>query len=249
MTVTDDQAGQAPRTDGGAPALDIRGVTAGYGRTTVLRDVSLEVPAGAVTALIGPNAAGKTTLMRVASGLLKVSAGSVHMAGHDVTAQAPHRRTRSGLCLIPEGRAVYKSLTVRENLLMQAPRGEVGAAIDSAAESFPILGRRMNQKAGTLSGGEQQMLALTAAYVRNPSLILVDEVSLGLAPIIVDAIFDFIGQLAGRGAALLIVDQYVTKALGMADHAYVLRRGRIAFAGSPAQLLAGDVFEEYLGTT
>jgi branched-chain amino acid transport system ATP-binding protein len=236
-------------TSAPAPAaLEITGLTAGYGRTTVLRDVSVSVAPGSVTALVGPNAAGKTTLMRVASGLLKPNAGTVRMAGTDVTSLPTHRRAREGFCLIPEGRAVYKSLTVRENLLMQAPKGELEAAVESAATSFPILGERLNQKAGTLSGGEQQMLALTAAYVRNPSLILVDEVSLGLAPIVVDLIFDFLTEVAGRGSALLIVDQYVTKALGMADHAYVLRRGQIVFDGEPSTLLDGDLFERYLGT-
>ncbi|MFD6058974.1 ABC transporter ATP-binding protein [Rhodococcus wratislaviensis] len=234
--------------EGGPAALNIIDLTAGYGRTTVLRGVSLRVPRGTVTALVGPNAAGKTTLMRVASGLLPPMSGSVQMAGRDVTREAPHRRARSGLSLIPEGRAVYKSLTVRENLLMQAPRGGVDLAIEAASSFFPVLGKRLHQKAGTLSGGEQQMLALTAAYVRNPSLILVDEVSLGLAPIIVDRIFDFLLELASRGAALLIVDQYVTKALGMADHAYVLRRGSIVFDGAPNALLESDLFEQYLGT-
>jgi len=231
-----------------APALEISGLTAGYGHITVLREVSLSVPPASVTALIGPNAAGKTTLMRVASGLLRPAAGTVRMAGRDVTSVAPHRRARDGACLIPEGRAVYKSLTVRENLLMQAPKGQLGPAIESAASAFPILGKRLQQKAGTLSGGEQQMLALAAAYVRNPSLILVDEVSLGLAPIVVDLIFEFLSEVARRGSALLIVDQYVTKALGLANHAYVLRRGEIVYDGEPARLLEGDLFERYLGT-
>jgi branched-chain amino acid transport system ATP-binding protein len=238
-----------PSSEEATPALAITGLTAGYGRTTVLRDVSVTVAPGTVTALVGPNAAGKTTLMRVASGLISPTSGTVRMAGKDVTSLPSHRRARDGFCLIPEGRAVYKSLTVRENLLMQVPKGQVEQAVESAAASFPILGKRLHQKAGTLSGGEQQMLALTAAYVRNPSLILVDEVSLGLAPIVVDLIFEFLTEVAGRGAALLIVDQYVTKALGMADHAYVLRRGQIVFEGEPAALLEGDLFEQYLGTS
>lgn len=237
----------APSTDS-PPALAIRNLTAGYDRTTVLRNVSVTVPKGTVVALVGPNAAGKTTLMRVASGLLPASAGTVRIAGNDMNGVPPHRRARNGLSLIPEGRAVYKSLTVKENLLMQAPRGAVDMAIDAASTSFPVLGKRLQQKAGTLSGGEQQMLALTAAYVRNPSLILVDEVSLGLAPIIVDTIFEFLADLAERGAALLVVDQFVTKALGMAHSAYVLRRGEIVFDGTPAALLESNVFEQYLGT-
>ena len=142
---------------------------------------------------------------------------------------------------------MFRGLSVRENLLMQAGRGSEREAVDRAASAFPILGERLAQRAGTLSGGQQQMLAMAAAYVRNPSLVLIDEASLGLAPIVVDEIFAFLEQRTAEGAALLIVDQFVTRALEMASTAYVLHRGTIAFDGTADELLQGDVFERYLG--
>jgi branched-chain amino acid transport system ATP-binding protein len=228
-------------------ALVLRGVSAGYGTTTVLRDVSLRVPVGAVTALLGPNGAGKTTLLRTVSGFLPASLGRVEIGGEDVTRMRPHRRAALGLCHVPEGRGIFGGLSVRENLLMQAGRGSEQDAVDRATSAFPILGDRLGQRAGTLSGGQQQMLAMAAAYVRDPSLVLVDEASLGLAPIVVDEIFEFLEQRTAEGASLLIVDQFVTRALRMASTAYVLHRGTIAFEGSAEELLRGDVFERYLG--
>jgi branched-chain amino acid transport system ATP-binding protein len=245
MTVLE-HAAPAPPSAGG-DALALQGVHAGYGTTTVLRDVTLRVPAGAVTALLGPNGAGKTTLLRTVSGFVPASSGHVHIGGEDVTALRPHRRAALGLCHVPEGRGVFRGLSVRENLLMQAGRGSEREAVDRAASAFPILGERLGQRAGTLSGGQQQMLAMAAAYVRNPSLVLIDEASLGLAPIVVDEIFAFLEQRTAEGAALLIVDQFVTRALEMASTAYVLHRGTVAFEGSADELLRGDVFERYLG--
>ena len=245
MTILEPAAPAAPSA--GGDALALQGVHAGYGATTVLRDVTLRVPAGAVTALLGPNGAGKTTLLRTVSGFVPASSGQVHIGGEDVTGLRPHRRAALGLCHVPEGRGVFRGLSVRENLLMQAGRGSERAAVDRAASAFPILGERLAQRAGTLSGGQQQMLAMAAAYVRNPSLVLIDEASLGLAPIVVDEIFAFLEQRTAEGAALLIVDQFVTRALEMASTAYVLHRGTIAFDGSADELLQGDVFERYLG--
>jgi branched-chain amino acid transport system ATP-binding protein len=228
-------------------ALEMKGLHGGYDRTTILRDVSLEVKTGSITALIGPNGAGKSTLLKTAIGLLNPSAGEIFVDGEMVNRKPPHERVRSGMCLIPEGRAVYKSLTVRENLVMQAKRGEEGEVIERASSAFPVLGSRLNQRAGTLSGGEQQMLAMSAAYAQRPSLVLVDEPSFGLAPLVVDVIFQFLAQLAKDGASLLLVDQYVTRVLNMATNAYVLRRGQIVFSGDPQELLAGEIFEQYMG--
>jgi branched-chain amino acid transport system ATP-binding protein len=228
-------------------ALVVQDVHAGYGTTTVLRDISLRVPTGAVTALLGPNGAGKSTLLRTVSGFLPATSGRIGIGGQDVTRLRPHRRAALGLCHVPEGRGVFGGLSVRENLLMQAGRGSEQDAVDRAATAFPILGDRLAQQAGTLSGGQQQMLAMAAAYVRNPSLVLIDEASLGLAPIVVDEIFGFLEQRTAEGAALLIVDQFVTRALEMASTAYVLHRGTIAFEGTARELLQGDVFERYLG--
>ncbi|MCU1482999.1 MAG: branched-chain amino acid transporter ATPase [Subtercola sp.] len=232
---------------GKVAALELRNVNASYGTTEVLRDVSLTVPAGSATVLIGANGAGKSTTLRVASGLMKATSGDVLLHGEPVNDMGAHKRAVRGLCHVPEGRGVYRSLTVKDNLIMQAPKGTVDAGIEMATETFPILGKRLMQKAGTLSGGEQQMLALSAAYVRNPSLVLVDEPSLGLAPIIVDVVFDFLQKLRSTGISLLLVDQFAIRALGIADNAYVLRRGRIAYSGDAATLLQGDMFEQYIG--
>ncbi len=246
MTVLETAAG--PSAAPAADALVVEGLHAGYGTTTVLRDVSLRVPAGSVTALLGPNGAGKTTLLRTISGFVASSAGRIQIAGEDVTRWKPHRRAALGVCHVPEGRGVFRGLSVRENLLMQAGRGSEREAVERATSAFAILGERLDQRAGTLSGGQQQMLAMAAAYVRDPSLVLVDEASLGLAPIIVDEIFEFLEHRTAEGAALLIVDQFVTRAIQMATAAYVLHRGTIAFDGTAKDLLQSDVFERYLGT-
>jgi branched-chain amino acid transport system ATP-binding protein len=229
-------------------ALRVSGLETGYDGTTVLRDVSLTVPAGEVTALLGPNGAGKSTLLRAVSGFLPASKGSITLFGEDVTKHAAHRRFAAGLCHVPEGRGVFRSLTVRENLLMQARKGEEGEAIERATSAFRILEERMGQVAGTLSGGQQQMLAMASAYVRNPRLVLVDEASLGLAPLVVEEIFAFLHRITTEGAALLIVDQFVMRALGMATTAYVLRRGEVVYAGNARELADGDLFSHYVGS-
>ena len=229
------------------PALELRDITSGYGHTMVLRGVNLTVPAASVTALLGPNGAGKTTLLKTVSGLLQPDSGSVVIDGEDVTRLSPYRRTARGVCHIPEGRGVFRGLTVRDNLIMQSAKGSEVHALERATEVFPILGDRLQQTAGTLSGGQQQMLAMARAYVREPRLILVDEASLGLAPVVVSSIFDFLHQLSQQGVALLIVDQFVTRALEMASTAYVLGRGEITYTGSAQELMERDVFKEYIG--
>jgi branched-chain amino acid transport system ATP-binding protein len=229
--------------------LVLDGIRAGYAGTAVLRDVSLTVPAGSVVALLGPNGAGKTTLLKVASGLLAPDAGRVSLSGHDVTAEPSHARAALGLCHVPEGRGIFPSLTVRQNIALHASAGGEAAAVEVAVEAFPALGQRLGQVAGTLSGGEQQMLALSAARVRHPSVILLDEVSMGLAPQVIDQIFGFLTELAAGGASLLVVEQYVPRALELADYVYVLRQGRVAFVGEPVELTTEDVFAAYLGTS
>jgi len=228
-------------------ALEVHGVTAGYDRTTVLRDVSLVVPEGSVVALLGPNGAGKSTLMRVISGLLPVRAGTVRIDGRDVTRERPHKRFAGGLCHVPEGRGVFRGLSVRDNLVLQSSPGTEADAVDRAVTAFPVLGERLGQQAGTLSGGQQQMLAVAAAYVRRPHLVLVDEASLGLAPIVVDEIFTFLRQCAAQGAALLVVDQFARRALDLATTAYVLRRGRVVHEGPADGLLDSELFDSYMG--
>jgi branched-chain amino acid transport system ATP-binding protein len=226
--------------------LALESVVGGYGETTVLRDISLTVPEASVVALLGANGAGKTTVMRVASGELRPRAGRVVMDGHDISTAPPFRRWKLGVCHIPEGRAVFPGLTVRENLVTFAKAG-AEEALARATEAFPVLAQRMAQRAGTLSGGEQQMLALARAYVTEPRVVLLDEVSMGLAPKIVDDIFAFITLLARTGASLLLVEQYVSRALELADHVYVMSRGRITFSGPPTDLDEENVLAGYLG--
>jgi branched-chain amino acid transport system ATP-binding protein len=227
--------------------LTIDGVSAGYAGVSVLRDVSLVVPTSSVVALLGPNGAGKTTLLRVASGLLRPSSGRVTLDGEDVTGFTPHRLAARGLCHVPEGRGVFGPLSVQENLVLFSDPGKEKDAVERAVEAFPVLGNRLHQPAGTMSGGEQQMLALARAYISGAPVILLDEVSMGLAPVIVDTIFEFLEGLAGEGTSLLIVEQYVNKALAIADYAYILGRGCITFAGDAAELVDEDVFHRYLG--
>jgi branched-chain amino acid transport system ATP-binding protein len=231
-----------------SPALELREVTGGYGQTTVLRDVSIMVPASGVTALLGPNGAGKTTLLKTVSGFLRPSSGAIRLFGDDMTGVAPYRRFEAGLCHVPEGRGVFRSLTVRENLIMQSRKGEEAEAISQACEVFPALGRRIGNVAGTLSGGEQQMLAMATAYIRSPRLIMVDEASLGLAPLVVDQIFKFMEKVAHEGKALLIVDQFATRALALADTAYVLSRGSVTYSGSAKELGQAELLGQYMGT-
>jgi branched-chain amino acid transport system ATP-binding protein len=246
MTAQAEALGSSPAT-AATPAIELAGVSSAYGRTRVLNDVSLTVRRGGVTALIGPNGAGKTTTLKVVSGLLRPTAGKVLLNGTEVTKTSSYRRAKDGVCHVPEGRGVYRNLTVRENLVMMTPPSAATHGIERATATFPILGKRLSQTAGTLSGGEQQMLALSAAYLRNPSVVLVDEPSLGLAPIIVDTVFQFLETLRAEQVSLLLVDQYATRALAIADDAYVLRRGVIVYSGPAAQLRDGNVFNRYIG--
>jgi branched-chain amino acid transport system ATP-binding protein len=226
--------------------LELRGIEAGYGGHTVLRDVSLTVRAGTVAAVLGPNGAGKTTLLRVASGLLRPSAGAVVLDGEDVTRARPYARARRGLCHIPEGRGIYLTLTVRENLVLHSRQGEEAAALDRATSAFPVLGQKLRQPAGQLSGGQQQMLSLVRAYLASPKLVLVDEASMGLAPVVVDQIFTFLAGIAAAGTALLLVEQYVSRALALAGRVYLLSKGAVVFSGMPAEI-GDDIFAHYLG--
>ena len=182
------------------------------------------------------------------SGFLRPSSGSIRLFGDDAVGIAPYRRFEEGLCHVPEGRGVFRSLTVRENLIMQSRKGEEAQAISQACEVFPALGRRIGYVAGTLSGGEQQMLAMATAYIRSPRLIMVDEASLGLAPLIVDQIFGFMESVAQEGKALLIVDQFASRALSLAGTAYVLSRGSITYSGSAKELDHAELLSQYMGT-
>ena len=228
------------------PVLALRDVRAAYGETTVLRDFSLEVPARSVAALLGPNGAGKTTVMRLVSGTLRPVAGTILLNGLDVTHAPAHRRASSGICLIPEGRGIFRSLSVKENLELFRPTSSRDIALDEVLEVFPVLSTRLDQVAGTLSGGEQQMLALSRAFFTKPQIVLVDEVSIGLAPKIVDQIFEILRRLASEGVSLLIVEQYVRRALDLAATVYLLNRGEVVLSGSTQDVKYDDVAEAYL---
>jgi branched-chain amino acid transport system ATP-binding protein len=234
----------ATASDAAVLALD--GVTAGYKGISVLRGVTLTVPAGSVVALLGPNGAGKTTALRCASGMLRSRSGRLRVSGQDLTGQPAHRVARAGVCHIPEGRGIYPSLSVRENMLMFSPSVAPATLIDAALAAFPHLKSKLRQPAGTLSGGEQQMLALSRAYARSPRVVLLDEVSMGLAPKVVDEIFASIGQLRERDVSLLLVEQYMDRALQIADYVYVLRRGAVAAEGRASDISRDQILDTYL---
>jgi branched-chain amino acid transport system ATP-binding protein len=216
-------------------AVATRGLRAGYGPVEVLHGVDLDAAAGRVTAVLGRNGAGKTTLLRTLAGLLRPTAGVVTLFGHDIGRLAPYQRTKAGLLLIPEERSIFPHLTVEENLRLFAGANRV----DAAFSALPILERHLHQVAGTLSGGEQQMLALSRALLQPFRVLLVDEISRGLARPVATHFYQLIDTLrasAGDERAIVVVDQDTDAALGLADIVYVLRRGAIAFAGEPADL-------------
>ncbi|HEV7865200.1 MAG TPA: ABC transporter ATP-binding protein, partial [Acidimicrobiia bacterium] len=227
--------------------LELRNVTAGYGSHTVLRDVDLVVPDHSVVALLGPNGAGKTTLLRVASGLLRPTAGRLILDGQDATGWPSHRLAGAGVCHVPEGRGIFRALSVRDNIRLQANPALDLEPVRAVAEAFPRLGERLDQRAGTMSGGEQQMLALAHAYVAGSNTVLLDEVSMGLAPKVIDEIFDYLRRLAEGGAALLLVEQYVGRALELADFVYILNKGRVQFVGEAGELGEEQILASYLG--
>ena len=228
--------------------FELRNITAGYDTGTVLRDVSLVVPDNSVVALLGPNGAGKTTLLRVASGLLRPTSGQILIDGVDVTGQKPYQLARKGVCHVPEGRGIFPSLTVTDTIQLQADGNRFKDSFAKATSTVPRLGERATQVAGTMSGGEQQMLALSHAYVSDPGIVLLDEVSMGLAPKIVEEIFGYLHDLAASGTALLLVEQYVTRALQLADYVYILDRGKVTFAGEPREISEDTIMNAYLGS-
>jgi branched-chain amino acid transport system ATP-binding protein len=228
--------------------LELRNISAGYDTGLVLRDIFLTVPQASVVALLGANGAGKTTLLRVASGQLRPTAGQVLFDGTDMTGARSEQLARRGLCHVPEGRGIFPSLTVADNIRLQAaPGSDRRKVLKQVTEAFPRLGERLEQRAGTMSGGEQQMLALARAYVANPTVVLLDEVSMGLAPRIVDEIFGYLRQLASTGISLLVVEQYVSRALELADYVYILDRGRLTYVGEPSEISEETIAHSYLG--
>jgi branched-chain amino acid transport system ATP-binding protein len=228
--------------------LRVEGLSAGYGSVEVLWEVDLEVGEDEIVALVGSNGAGKTTLLRAVSGLIPASAGEVRFADEPISGLRPEQIVTRGVAHVPEGRHLFQGLTVRENLLAGGYAHPEGAELERAVELFPLLGERLGQLAGSLSGGEQQMCAIARGLMSRPKLLMIDELSLGLAPKLVDQIFEQLEAVAAEGTALLVVEQDVDAALRIAQRGYVLETGRIAGSGSSEELLEDPrVREAYLG--
>lgn len=224
--------------------LHIRNLEAGYGKVQVLHGISLHMPRGQVVTLIGSNGAGKTTTMRAICGMIKPGAGEITLQGRRIDGLDSYTIARRGLAHSPEGRRVFATMSVADNLILGAfarltgsrPKGDVQADLERAMELFPRLKERRNQLAGTLSGGEQQMLAMARAVMLNPDIVLLDEPSMGLAPILVEEVFRIIADLKSRGVTMLLVEQFAAAALQVADYGYVLENGSISVHGSAAKL-------------
>lgn len=231
------------------PILKVHDLDVRYGSSRALFDVSLEVQPGTVVAVLGANGAGKSTLARTISGLVAPTVGTVFFEGHDVTGMPAHRIRRLGLTYIPEGRGIFPGLSVVDNLRMavaQERRQDRAGAIEKAIDRFPVLGQRGSQRAGSLSGGEQQMLALARALAVSPKLVIADEMSLGLAPLIAESVFEGLEEARRSGITIVLSEQFVHRALAMADTCVILMRGRVGWSG-PASEAGQEVIDRYLG--
>lgn len=232
--------------------LKIENLSASYGDLRVLFDISMHIEEGEIISLVGSNGAGKTTLLRVVSGLLPITSGKITFMGKDLVAAKSHERADWGISHIPQGRGILRTLTVKENLVMGAyikrVRPLLEQNIEKAFTMFPILKERQNQIAGSLSGGEQQMLAIARALMMESKLMLLDEPSLGLAPKLVEEVFNIITEIAKQGISVLVVEQNLTQALGVSSRGYVLETGRIVLEGSSEELMNNEeVRKAYLG--
>jgi branched-chain amino acid transport system ATP-binding protein len=232
------------------PLLSVRDLEVAYGAARALFGVSLDVPAGSVTTVLGANGAGKSSLAAAIAGVVSPSAGTIVFDGQDITGARAHSVCKLGLAYVPENRNLFPHLTVRDNLRAQirftVPRTDRKAALDRALELFPVLGERRGQQAGTLSGGEQQMLALARVLAAPPKLLIADEMSLGLAPKLVDLVFESLAQAKAEGVTVLLIEQYVERALAFADEAVILRHGLVGWHGH-ARDAGTELLDEYLG--
>ena len=232
------------------PLLSVQALDVRYGSVQALFDVSIDVPEGSVVAVLGANGAGKSTLARAVSGLVPSFGGSVTFAGKDITKAKPHEIRRDGLVHIPEGRGIFPGLTVQENLRMAVRRvgtpDQRRSAVDHAYDLFPRLAERRSQRAGTLSGGEQQMLALARALAVPPKVIIADEMSLGLAPLVVDFVFESIERANEAGVTVVLIEQFIHRALGLASQCVILKQGSVAWTG-PSENARQEVLDRYLG--
>lgn len=235
-----------------APLLEVRGLEVAYGHVQAVRGVSLSVPERSIVTLIGPNGAGKTSILSALAGLVRPAGGQVRLAGADVTALPAHRAVANGLALVPEGRAVLGRMTIEENLVLagerRQPPGALRAAIEEQYRRFPILGERRGHPAGSLSGGQQQMLAFARALLARPRVLLLDEPSMGLSPILVQQVFEMVQAIHREGSTILLVEQNARLALAVASYAYVLERGKVVLEGPSSELEADPrVQAAYLG--
>ena len=234
--------------------LELERIRVSYGAAPALVDVSLAIGARELVCVVGPNGAGKTTLINAIAGLHPLEAGAMRLDGRDVSRLAPHRYCDAGIAIVPEGRRLFTGMTVRENLELggyrRAVRAKRAAAIERVCALYPVLGERLENPAGSLSGGQQQMLAIGRALMAEPRLLLLDEPSLGLAPLIVTALFETIRTVAASGVTMLLVEQNVAMALDVATRAYVLEEGRITAEGRPEELRRRpEIRRAYLGLT
>jgi branched-chain amino acid transport system ATP-binding protein len=229
------------------PVLELRRVHAAYGQIEVLHGIDLAVTTGSVLALLGPNGAGKSTALKVASGQMVPSAGCFHVMGRHANGTKPDALSRAGLCTLPDGRGIFPNLTVTENLRLMTLGGASRAVVEERAFArFPRLAERRTQVAGTLSGGEQQMLAMARTLSVEPAVLLLDEISMGLAPMIVAELYELVAQIAAEGVAVMLAEQFAATALGVATHVAVVVQGRIVASGTPDDL-PPDLADAYLG--
>ncbi len=248
-----EDTGLLPKIDtgerGGETLLHVEGLSARYGAVEALNNVSFDVNAGEILAVLGANGAGKSTLAKVLIGSVPAHQGSISMAGHDVTKLSAHRRVPHGIAISPEGRKLFPELTVLENLTVAPHIKNKTALLDQVFGIFPKLSILATRKAGVLSGGEQQMVAIGRALMTEPKLVILDEASLGLAPVVIDGLYKAIGKIRDAGTAVLLIEQSTERALAIADRAMLLRLGQQVFIGSPAQVSAGEIENAYLGAT
>ena len=231
------------------PILELRNIRGGYGTIDVLHGLNFSVEAGQVHALLGPNGAGKTTTLGICSGQITPSGGQLLISGRDIAGASSDALARAGVCLVPEGRGIFANLTVTENLRMFTHAGASFSDVQEKAFSqFPRLKERRKQVAGTMSGGEQQMLAMSRALTVNPALLLLDELSMGLAPLIVEELYERVAELAAQGVSILVVEQFAQAVLGVADVASIMLHGRITRTGPPAEI-AEELTDAYLGAS
>lgn len=231
------------------PILSVRGLSAGYGDLRALADVDLDVWPGQVTCILGANGAGKTTALSAIAGLIPARSGTVRFMDTDVTSEPAYKRSARGMALVQEGKRVFRTLSIRQNLLLggyRMKRRDRLEAVDAAYDRFPILGERRKEKAGSLSGGQQQMLAIAQAMMSNPAVVMLDEPSAGLAPIVLNEVMDSISSLKAEGIAIVLVEQLVGRALGVADHVVVLKQGSVVISRPADTVNDSDFRDAYL---